>query len=131
MFKFNPVSFFIWASIFLGAVPIDRLFRHSFLASVEAAAKLGGLRAIKNIQYWAGRYDNCHELFRPRICYHFFKGLHELSMQLRNSEMLLRGVEALLTNLFSQKFNNPRNMLDSFCNHVHMTLTDVKSRARH
>lgn len=60
-----------------------------------------------------------------------FKALHELPMPLRKPEMLLRGVEALLTNLINQKFDNPHNILDSFCDHVHMSLTDIESHARH
>jgi hypothetical protein len=39
----------------------------------------------------------------------FFKGLHELPMSLRKPEMLLRGIEALLTNLLIKKFDNPHN----------------------
>lgn len=112
-------------------------------ADVEAAAKLGGLRAIKNMQSAKGSIQYSVSNIEPddmttamnylghELSTALFKGLHELPMALRKPEMLLRGVEALLTNLLSQKFDNPHNILDSFCDHVHMSLTDVESRARH
>jgi len=57
-----------------------------------------------------------------------FKGLHELPLPLRKPEMLLRGVEALLANLLNQKFNNSHDILDSLCEHVHMSLSDLERR---
>ena len=40
--------------------------------------------------------------------------------------------EALLANLLNQKFkNNAHSILDSFCDHVHMSLSDVESRKKH
>jgi len=61
-----------------------------------------------------------------------FKGLHELPMPLRNQEMLLRSVEVLLSNLLNEKFkDDAHRLLDSFCEHVHMALTDLESRKKH
>ncbi len=57
-----------------------------------------------------------------------FKGLHELPMPLRTEETLLRAVEALLTNLLQEKFDNPHVVLNSFCDHVHMSLDDLANR---
>jgi hypothetical protein len=59
-----------------------------------------------------------------------FKGIHELPLPLRNQEMLVRGVEALLANLLNDKFDNPHDILDSFCEHVHMALNDLATSAK-
>ncbi len=62
-----------------------------------------------------------------------FKHIHELPAPLRKPEMLLRGVEALLANLLDKKFNkplDPHQILDSFCEHVHMTLNDLSAREK-
>jgi hypothetical protein len=112
-------------------------------ADVEAAAKLGGLSAIRNmqsanghIQYSVSNIDpddktTAMNYLGQELSTTLFKAMHELPMPLRTQEMWLRGIEALLANLLSQKFDNPHKILDSFCDHVHMSLTDVKSRARH
>ena len=112
-------------------------------ADVEAAAKLGGLRTIKNMQSAKGAIQYSVSNIEPddmttamnylgqELSTALFKGLHELPMPLRKPEMLLRGVEALLTNLLITKFDNPHNILDSFCDHVHMSLTDIETRASH
>lgn len=57
-----------------------------------------------------------------------YKGLHELPMPLRKPETLLRGIEALLANLLNQKFDNSHDILDSLCEHVHMTLDNLQGR---
>jgi len=109
-------------------------------ADVEAAAKLGGLRAIKNMQsvnglmnYSVSNIDENDETtamnyLGQELGSALFKGIHELPMPLRKPEMLLRGVEALLANLLNQKFDNSHEILDSLCSHVHMTLDDLQSR---
>ena len=59
-----------------------------------------------------------------------FKGLYELPNPLQKEEILLRAIEALLTNLLNQKFSNPDNphdILDSFCEHVHMVLNELQN----
>jgi hypothetical protein len=111
-------------------------------ADVEAAAKLGGLRAIKNMQSAKGTVQysvsnialddmtTAMNYLGQELSTALFKGLHELPLSLRKPEMLLRGVEALLTNLLNQKFGNSHRILDDFCDHVHMALTDLESRAK-
>ena len=109
-------------------------------ADVEAAAKLGGLRAIVK---WSSDYGSPHysvsnitehdmtaamNYMGQQLTTALFKGLHELPLPLRNQEMLLRSVEALLANLLKQKFDDPHRILDSFCDHVHMALNDVELR---
>lgn len=54
-----------------------------------------------------------------------FKNMQELPLLLRTPEMLLRGIEALMTNLLQQKFFNPHQALDQFCDHVHMALKEL------
>jgi hypothetical protein len=113
-------------------------------ADVEATAKLGGLRAIAK---WSSDYGSTqHSVSNiaeddmttamnyvgQQLSTTLIKGLNELPMSLRNEEMLLRSVEVLLANLLNQKFkNNAHHILDSFCDHVHMALTDLESRAKH
>ncbi len=136
--------FFVFISTAVDLVEISAPGSAPFIyADVEAAAKLGGLRAIKNMQSAKGLIQYSVSNIEPddmttamnylgqELSTALFKGLHELPMPLRKQEMLLRGVEALLTNLLSQKFDNPHNILDSFCEHVHMSLTDLELRARH
>lgn len=112
-------------------------------ADVEASAKLGGLRSIAK---WSADYGSMNysvsniadddittgmNYLGQQLSISLFKGLHELPMPLRNQEMLLRSVEVLLANLLNQKFrNNAHDILDSFCDHVHMALKDVESRKK-
>jgi hypothetical protein len=113
-------------------------------ADIEAAAKLGGLRAISK---WLADYGSANysisniaeddmitamNYLGQQLSTTLFKGLHELPMPLRNDEMLLRSIEVLLANLLNQKFkDSAHHILDSFCDHVHMALTDVESCAKH
>lgn len=103
-------------------------------ADVEAAAKAGGIHAIKKAQEAMGSRhysvsNIAHDDMTTAMNYlgqelgaALFKGLHELPMPLRKPEMMLRGIEALLANLLNQKFNNFHEVLDSLCEHVHMAL---------
>ena len=59
-----------------------------------------------------------------------YKVLNELPESLRTEEMPLRGIEAALANLLDQKFANPHRILNSFCEHVHMSLNDLKRRKK-
>jgi hypothetical protein len=112
-------------------------------ADIEAVAKQGGLRSIKKMQ---SVNDTIHysvsgiasddmttamNYMGQELSTALFKGLHELPLPLRNQEMLLRGVEALLANLLRHKFDNPHQILDNFCDHVHMALADLESRMKH
>jgi hypothetical protein len=115
----------------------------SIYADIEAAAKLGGLGAIKKMQSSNGGMYYSVSNIEPddvstamnylgqEMSAALFKGIHELPMSLRTSEMFLRGVEALLANLLKQKFNNSHELLDSFCEHVHLALSDLESSATH
>ncbi len=112
-------------------------------ADIEAAAKSGGLRAIKDMQSAKGAISYSVSNIDPddmttamnylgqELSTALFKGIHELPMSLRKPEMFLRGIEALLGNVLKQKFNNPHQILDSLCEHVHMALTDLELRAKH
>lgn len=109
-------------------------------ADVEAAAKSGGLRSIKEIQsqngsvhYSVSNIDSddavtAMNYLGQELSTALFKGIHELPMPLRKPEMFLRGIEALLANLLNQKFNNSHQVLDSLCEHVHMALSDLQGR---
>ncbi len=109
-------------------------------ADIEAAAKEGGLRKIKKMQDETGSLhysvSNVDEddpatamnYLGQQLSTTLYKSLHELPLPLRKPEMLLRAVEALLTNLLDQKFDDSHEILDSFCEHVHMALDDLQSR---
>jgi hypothetical protein len=111
-------------------------------AEVEAAAKSGGLRAIKAMQSTNGHSYYSVSGIEPddmatamnylgqELSIALFKGMHELPTTLQKPEMWLRGIEAMLANLLSQKFDNPHEVLDSLCRHVHMALVDLESRPR-
>lgn len=106
-------------------------------ADVEAAAKAGGLRSIKEMQdvtrsmhYSVSNISSddpvtAMNYLGQELSTALFKGIHEIPLPLRKPEMMLRGIEALLANLLSQKFSNPHDILDSLCEHVHMALSDL------
>ena len=115
---------------------------HLMYADIEAAAKLGGLRAIKDWQaahgmtYSVSGIDpedttTAMNYLGKELSSALFKGLHELPPALRNQETLLRGIEALLANLLNQKFEDPHQILDSLCEHVHMVLADLETHSTH
>ncbi len=110
-------------------------------ADIEAAAKLGGLSAISK---WSDDHGSRHysvsniadddietgmNYMGKELATTLSKTLNELPMPLRRKEMPLRSIEVLLANLLHQKFDNddPHKILDSFCEHVHMALTDLES----
>ena len=108
-------------------------------AEVEAAAKAGGLRAIQKLQSQGNVHYSVSNIepYDATMAMNYigqalgttlFKTIHELPIPLRKPEMFLRGIEALLANLLSQKFNHSHDVLDSLCEHVHMALNDLKSR---
>jgi len=59
-----------------------------------------------------------------------YKHLLDLPEPLQTSEMLLRAVETLLTNLLHQQFQdeNQHQLIDSFAEHVHLSLRDLHNR---
>lgn len=113
-------------------------------ADIESSSKLGGLRAIAEMQsknnstfYSVSNIDASDTAMAmnylgQQMSTTLAKGIHELPLPLplRNQEMLLRGIEALLVNLLYEKFNNPHDILNSFCEHVHLSLSDLATRAK-
>lgn len=113
-------------------------------ANVEAVAKLGGFEGIRKLELAAGSTEYSVSDIAPddmttgmnylgqQLTTALFKGLHELPLSLRTPEMLLRGIETLLANLLDQKFkrHHAHAVLDSFCEHVHLCLTDLENRAQ-
>lgn len=109
---------------------------------IEASAKLGGLRSIVKMQSEKGSISysvseigaddpaTAMNYLGQQMSTTLFKGIHELPLPLRKQEMLLRGVEALLTNLLNDKFDHPHAVLDTFCEHVHMALNDLTTRVK-
>ena len=111
---------------------------------IEAAAKMGGLRAIKKqqLEMEAVNYsvsningedmESAMNYVGQELATTMFKVIHELPLPLRSQEMFLRGIEALLSNLLIQKFNDhdPHQVLNDFCTHVHMALDDLKNRRK-
>ncbi|TXG76762.1 hypothetical protein E6Q11_04130 [Candidatus Dojkabacteria bacterium] len=109
-------------------------------ADVEAFAKHGGISFIEELQRKFGGLEYSVSDIEPgdvamamnylgqQLSTDLFKHLNELPESMRNHEMLLRAVEALLTNLLNQKFNSSHEILDNFCEHVHMCLRDLEKR---
>jgi|APEBP8051072661_1049379.scaffolds.fasta_scaffold01356_8 hypothetical protein len=112
-------------------------------ADIEAVAKMGGLRAIKKQQldqgsknYSVSNIDSddittAMNYVGQELSTTLSKVIHELPLPLRSLEVFLRGIEALLTNFLNQKFKDPHQVLDDFCEHVHMALNDLESRVKH
>jgi hypothetical protein len=107
-------------------------------AEIETAAKHGGIDTIRKTttsknQYSIAEMDpddfpSAMNYIGQELSTTLFKSIHELPKPLRKPEMLLRGVEALLSNLLNQKFSdNSHGVLDSLCEHVHMALDDLQS----
>jgi hypothetical protein len=111
-------------------------------ADIEASSKLGGLRSIAQIQSEKGSISYSvsdigeHDISTAmnylglQLSTTLTKGIHELPLPLRNQEMLLRGVEALLANLLNDKFDHPHSVLDTFCEHVHMALNNLATHVK-
>lgn len=105
---------------------------------------MGGLRAVRQQQIEQGATDysvsninsgnvtSAMNYLGQELATTLFKVIHELPLPLRSEEMLLRGIEALLSNLLDQKFNDhdPHQVLSNFCEHVHMALDELKDRKR-
>jgi hypothetical protein len=104
---------------------------------------MGGLRAIKKQQldqgsknYSVSNIDSddittAMNYVGQELSTTLSKVIHELPLPLRSLEVFLRGIEALLTNFLNQKFKDPHQVLDDFCEHVHMALNDLESRVKH
>lgn len=104
---------------------------------IAAGAKIGGMRNIaKNVQDTHHAVSGVDEDDISTAMNHIgkqlintlTKAMNELPLELRNQETQLRGVETLLVNLLSQKFDHPHYVLDSLCDHVHMGLDQLSTR---
>ena len=113
-------------------------------ADITAATKMGGIMAVRQQQLEQGAIDysvsniksddmeTAMNYVGQELATTLFKVINELPLPLRSEEMLLRGIETLLTNLLDQKFNDhdPHQVLSNFCEHVHMALDELKNRKR-
>lgn len=109
-------------------------------ADVESLAKTGGFRAIRSEQSPNSHLSRSVSGIAPddmvgamnyigqELSTTLFKTIHELPVPLKKPEMFLRGIEALITGLLIQKFNNPHDVLDSLCEHIHLALEDLETR---
>ena len=109
-------------------------------AEIETFAKSGGLHEIERIGSEKNSYSisniapddmaSAMNYLGQKMSTALFKGINELPIPLRQEETLLRAIEAILTNLLNEKFgnNNPHDILNSFCEHVHMSLNDLTTR---
>lgn len=109
---------------------------------MEAAMKIGGIQQVSS----ASENDkssstsdidindmtNGMNYIGQQLAVTLFKSLHELPMSLRNDDMMLHGLEALLVNLLKQSFaQNAHQVLDRLCEHVHLALNDLTAREIH
>jgi len=111
---------------------------------IEAAMKLGGLRAIKDYQLKNGSrnysvsniadddLETAMNYVGQALSVTLFKVIQEVPLPLRTKELLLHSVEVLLTNLLHGKFaeDKPHKLLDSVCEHVHIGLKALESRIK-
>lgn len=115
--------------------------KHYIFTDIEAGTKLGGLRAIHELGVGYSVSNIKPDDMEAAMNYlgkamstALFKGLYELPKPLQqNKEILLRAIEALLANLLNQRFSdsdNPHDILDSFCEHVHMELDGLQNSVK-
>ena len=105
-------------------------------AEIEAGAKIGGIRTIsKSVQDNAAYYSisgmdeddlpTAMNYIGQQLIVTLTKAMHELPKPLRSPETQLHGIQTLLANLLHQKFDDPHSILDSWCEHVHMSLNQL------
>lgn len=111
---------------------------------IEAAMKIGGLRAVRDFQIKNGSInysisnigENDMEMAMNYVGQELgvtlFKAVHEIPLPLRGKEILLRGIEALLGNVLYGKFkeDDPHKLMDLISEHVHMGLKDLETKIR-
>ena len=106
-------------------------------SEIEAGAKMGGLKSIEEaLQKGSPHYSisnidsedmpTAMNYIGQQLLIVLTKSLHELPKPLRREETQLRGIETLVANFLNQRFNNPHDILDALCEHVHMSLDDLK-----
>lgn len=106
-------------------------------AEIEAAARIGGLHAIQNVNpedvpvisssvppMESEEMITAINYLGQILLTTIFKGFNELPISLRHPETVLRSVEAFLANLFRKKFHASHDLLNELCNHVHIALDD-------
>lgn len=108
-----------------------------FFKEVETGLQLGIVDKIKDLQTKNGGasyslseispndFENGMNYLGQALSETLFSTIHELPETMRNQEMFLRGIEALLANLLHSKFRalgDVHGILDSLCEHVHMNL---------
>jgi hypothetical protein len=98
-----------------------------FLGIADAIEKIGSPQySISDIG--ENDFENGMNYIGQKLSQTLVTCIHELPMPLRSPEMFLRGIEALLANLLNEKFNtpnDPHNILDSLCEHVHAGLNQL------
>lgn len=108
---------------------------------VEAGAKMKGIKSIaaalqKNSPHYSVSNIDSNDMptamnyIGQQLIITLTKAIYELPQPLRNVETQLRGIEALLANFLNQSFDNPQDILDSFCEHVHMALNDLNGKPK-
>lgn len=119
----------------LGSIAEPVMGAHIY-ALVEKGAKDGGLNAVRKHQDSLGGRTYAIADLEPddieggmnylgkELSVALYKHLHDLPTPLGVAkEMPLRAIEVLLANLLSQRFHEMRHeVLDQFCEHVHMAL---------
>lgn len=108
-------------------------------SEIEAAVKDGNYALIDEVQSSGGNSYSVSELAEDdkegamnyvgqELGKTLFKAIGELPKSLRDDEITLRGLEALLANLLMGKFGvDAPKILDQFSDHVHMCMTHAMS----
>lgn len=109
-------------------------------SEIEAGAKAGRLRAIEDIttqkESVSGSVSDLSledveiamNHLGQTLSHALFKGLSELPNPFQNQDMVLRGVEVLLTNLLYKNFEEPHPVLEQFCDTVYAALASLSSK---
>lgn len=108
---------------------------------IEAGAKMRGIKSIaeamqKNSPHYSVSNIDPKDVptamnyIGQQLIITLTKAMYELPQPLRNEETQLRGIEALLANFLDQRFNNPQEVLNSFCEHVHMAVEDLNGKPK-
>lgn len=110
--------------------------KNYIFSDIETRTRAGGLRAMYELgvdypvfNIKPGDMENAMNYLGKAMSTALFKGLAELPKSLQSEEILLRAIEAFLANLLNQRFSDPdssHDILDTFCDHVHMSLDDLK-----
>lgn len=111
---------------------------------IEAAMKIGGLRAVRDFQIKHGSInysvsdigendmEKAMNYVGQELGVTLFKVVHEIPLPLRGKEILLRGIEALLGNVLYGKFkeDDPHKLMDLISEHVHTGLKNLETKIK-